>query len=178
MLIKRRLVFAFMLVAAAMLSACGFHLRGSGNQAELPFKTIYLGFPDTSSLGNELKRYIASSGSTAVVTDPKAAEAVLEPLAESKNKQIISLNSQGRVREYALNYRLLFQVRDSKNNILLAPTDINIRRLISFNESQVLAKESEETMLYRSMQTDLVQQVLWRLTAIKPAQQVKPDQKG
>lgn len=178
MLIKRRLDFAFMLVAAAMLSACGFHLRGSGNQAELPFKTIYLGFPGTSSLGNELKRYIASSGSTAVVTDPKTAEAVLEPLAESKNKQIISLNSQGRVREYALNYRLLFQVRDSKNNILLAPTDINIRRLISFNELQVLAKESEETMLYRSMQTDLVQQVLWRLTAIKPAQQIKPDQKG
>jgi LPS-assembly lipoprotein len=178
MLIERRLVFAFMLVAATMLSACGFHLRGSGNQAELPFKTIYLGFPQTSSLGNELKRYIAASGSTVVATDPKAAEAILEPLAESRTKQIISLNSQGLVREYSLNYRLLFQVKDGKNNVLLAPTEINIKRLISFNETQVLAKETEETMLYRAMQTDLVQQVLRRLAAIKPAQEVKPAQQG
>jgi LPS-assembly lipoprotein len=42
----------------------------------------------------------------------------------------------------------------------------------------VLAKEAEETMLYRDMQTDLVQQVLRRLTAIKPAQEVKPAQQG
>jgi LPS-assembly lipoprotein len=82
------------------------------------------------------------------------------------------------VREYSLNYRLLFQVKDGKNNVLLAPTEVNIKRLISFNETQVLAKETEETMLYRAMQTDLVQQVLRRLAAIKPAQEVKPAQQG
>jgi len=33
----------------------------------------------------------------------------------------------------------------------------------------VLAKESEEALLYRDMQSDLVQQILRRLAAIKPA---------
>jgi LPS-assembly lipoprotein len=36
-----------------------------------------------------------------------------------------------------------------------------------FSESHALARESEEEMLYRDMQTDLVQQVMRRLAAIK-----------
>lgn len=168
MLNKRRLLFATALVTAVMLTACGFHLRGSGTQANLPFKTIHVGFPESSSLGNELKRYIGTGGGTVVASDPKAAEAVLESLAESRDKEIISLNSQGRVREFALYYKLLFRVKDAGNNELLPSTEIIIKRSISFNESQVLAKEAEETAMYRDMQSDLVQQVLRRLAAIKP----------
>ena len=41
---------------------------------------------------------------------------------------------------------------------------------MAFNETQVLAKESEEALLYRDMQADLVQQIMRRLAAIKPAQ--------
>jgi LPS-assembly lipoprotein len=166
MLNQRRLL-ATALITVVTLTACGFHLRGSGLQASLPFKTIHVGFPDSSSLGNDLKRYIGASG-TVVVSDPKAAEAALESLAESREKETISLNTQGRVREYALYYRLQFRVKDAGNNELLPPTEVVIRRNISFNESQALAKEAEETMMYREMQSDLVQQVVRRLAAIKP----------
>ena len=49
----RNLVLALALLA---LSACGFQLRGSGSAYNMPFTSIYLAFPDTSPLGNELKR--------------------------------------------------------------------------------------------------------------------------
>lgn len=163
---NRRTVIA--LTAAAMLSACGFQLRGSNGQTALPFKTIYVGFPETSPLGTELKRHIRASGDTSVVTDPKGAQAILDVLSETREKAILSLNTQGRVREYTLYYKLRFRVRDDKNNELLAPTDIILKRDISFNESQVMAKESEEALLYRDMQSDLVQQMLRRLQALKP----------
>ncbi len=169
MLIKRRFAHALVLVTALLVSACGFQLRGSGSHANLPFKTIYLGVSDASPLGNDLKRYIAGAGGTTVVSDPKAAQANVEILSETRNKTILSLNSQGRIREYSLSYTLSFQVKDGKNNILLAPTTITLNRIISFNESQVLAKESEEASLYRDMQSDMVQQILRRLAAIKPA---------
>jgi LPS-assembly lipoprotein len=169
MLINRRFAHALVLVTVLMVSACGFQLRGSNGQSNLPFKTIYLGVSDASPLGNDLKRYIAGAGGTTIVSDPKAAEAVVEILSETRNKIILSLNSQGRIREYTLSYTLAFQVKDGKNNLLLAPTDIPLRRVISFNESQVLAKESEEAALYRDMQSDMVQQILRRLAAIKPA---------
>ena len=46
MLVQRRVVCILSLMAAVMLSACGFQLRGSNNLANLPFKTIFVGFPE------------------------------------------------------------------------------------------------------------------------------------
>jgi LPS-assembly lipoprotein len=164
---KRRLFCTVAIFSAAMLSACGFQLRGSGANSQIPFKTMYLNASTASPVGNELRRYLEAGG-TAVVSDSKEAEAILDVLSEAREKKILSRNSQGRVREYKLYYRLGMRVRDSKNAELLAPTTITIMRDISFNESQVLAKEAEEAMLYRDMQSDLVQQILRRLAAIKP----------
>lgn len=158
-----------MLLLALTLSACGFHLRGSGGQYNLPFNSVYLGFAETSPLGNELKRNVRAIGSTRVLPDATGAEAVLDVLSETRGKSILSLNNQGRVREYLLTYTLVFRVRDSQGAELLGPTEISLKRSISFNETQLLAKEGEETLLNRDMQTDLVQQVMRRLAAIKPA---------
>jgi LPS-assembly lipoprotein len=157
------------LAATVMVSACGFQLRGSNGQNALPFKTVYLGFPENSPVGNELRRYIRATGDTTVVNDPKAAEALLELLAESREKKILTLNTQGRVREYSLLYRLRFRMVDAKQKELLPPTEIVLKRDITFNESQVMAKEKEEEMLYRDMQSDLVQQILRRMSALKTA---------
>ena len=152
----------------ATLPGCGFQLRGSNGQYSMPFKTIFLGFAETSALGTELKRNLRGSDAVTVVTDAAKAEALFDVLGESRGKQILSLNSQGRVREYLLTYTLIFKLRDAKGAELLAPTEITLKRPITFNENQVLGKESEETLLYRDMQTDLVQQIMRRLVAVKP----------
>jgi len=166
MTIFRKLVLALMLLAG--LSACGFQLRGSDGQYNMPFKTIYLAFPDNSSLGTELRRNLRGSDKVIVVADVSQAEAQFEVLSENRNKAILSLNSQGRVREYMLTYTLVFRVRDAKGMEVLGATEIVLKRPLTFNESQVLAKESEEGLLYRDMQRDLVQQILRRLAAVKP----------
>lgn len=158
---------AVLLALAAALFACGFHLRGSNGQFSMPFRSIYLAFPDTSPLGTELKRNLRGVD-TEVTAAPENAQARFEVLLEARGKSILSLNSQGRVREYLLTYRLVFRVRDANGAELLGPTELNLKRPITFNETEVLAKESEEALLYRDMQTDLVQQILRRLAAIKP----------
>jgi len=167
MCIARRRALGWVLTASAtgLLGACGFRLRGS-SQAALPFQSIYLGFPDNSPLGTELRRYIEANG-TRVTKTPQDAEALLDVLSETREKVILSLNSAGRVREYSLYYKFSFRVRGKGDKILLAPTPITLKRDISFNESQVLSKESEEASLYRDMQSDLVQQILRRLSALK-----------
>jgi LPS-assembly lipoprotein len=169
----RNALFAGMQLIAAimtvcMLTACGFELRGSNAaDATIPFKTIYIGLPENSSLGAELKRNIRSGNGTQVVRDKKDAQAILEVLNEARERQVLSLNSQGRVREYALNYKLRFRVINNAGKEFLPATDVVLKRDMSFTESQLLAKESEEELLYRDMQTDLVQQLLRRLAAIK-----------
>ncbi len=167
-MLKNRRLLCIALASTAMLSACGFKLRGSILGANLPFKSIFLAVPETSTLGSELRRYIRGSGELEIKTVQSEAEATLDITSELREKVILSLNSQGRVREYVLYYRVTIRVRDSKNVVLLAPTQITLKRDISYNESAVLAKESEEAMLYRDMQSDLVQQILRRIAAIKP----------
>ncbi len=156
-----------MLLLAVALSACGFQLRGTNGQYHMPFQSIFLGFTDTSPLGTELKRNLRGGDAVVVVTDASKAEARFDVLSETRGKSILSLNSQGRVREYLLTYTLVFRVRDAKDVELLGATEISLKRSIAFNENQTLAKESEEALLYRDMQTDLVQQILRRLAAIK-----------
>ena len=157
-----------LVLVLAILSACGFALRGTGGSYSMPFKSIYLGFADTSALGTELRRNLRGGDRVEVVTDSSRAEARFEVLSEKRSKSILSLNAQGRVREYMLNYTLVFRVLDTKGDELLSPTEIALKRPLTFNETQVLAKESEEALLYRDMQTDLVQQILRRLAAVKP----------
>lgn len=158
------LTLAVALVLATLVSACGFQLRGS---SELPFRTLWVGFSDASPLGTEFKRYIRSGTSTRLVDDAAAAEAKLQVLGESRDKEILSLNADGRVREYNLFYTFVFRVDDGKGRDFIPPTRITLRRNISVNENTQLAKEAEENLLYRDMQSDLVQQLLRRLAAIK-----------
>lgn len=167
-----------LLVAAALagsLSACGFHLRGSGGHYTLPFPAMYIGLPESSPLAIDLKRNIRVNGNTVVVSDPAKADGVVEVLSDpekTRTKSILSLNSNGRVREYLLAYNIVFRVRDKLGNELLGPTTISLNRPITFDETQLLAKEQEEALLYKDMQTDLVQQMMRRMAAIKPVSQM------
>jgi LPS-assembly lipoprotein len=156
------------LAVAASLAACGFQLRGSNGSYTMPFHSIFLSFPDTSPLGTELKRNLRA-GAVTIADTPAQAEAQFVVISENRGKSILSLNSLGRVREYLLTYTLTFAVRDPKGVELLPATEITLRRNMAFDETQVLAKESEEALLYRDMQADLVQQIMRRLAAVKPA---------
>ncbi|MFC7517041.1 LPS assembly lipoprotein LptE [Herbaspirillum sp. GCM10030257] len=166
---NRRAALLLALAAATTLSACGFQLRGSDGKSSLPFRSVYIGVPETSPLGVELKRYVRASGNTEIATNPSQADAIIDVLGESREKATLSLNTQGRIREYSLYYRMRFRVKDRTDKELLPPTEIVLKRDISFNESQVIAKEKEEDLLYRDMQSDAVQQILRRMAALKPA---------
>jgi LPS-assembly lipoprotein len=157
-----------LVLVLAGLSACGFALRGSGGSYNMPFKSIYLGFEDTSALGTELGRNLRGGDRVEVVTDIGKAEARFELMSENRAKSILSLNAQGRVREYLLSYVVVFRVVDAKGEELLGPTEIALKRPLTFSETDILAKESEQNMLYRDMQSDLVQQIMRRLAAVKP----------
>ena len=154
-----------LLVAAAplALAACGFKLRGA---MDFVFKTIYIGAADNSTLGNELKRSIASGGGVTVVPLPQA-QVVLDVLSDQREKTVVGLNASGQVREFQLRIRFRFKLRTPAGKELIPDTELLQQRDISFNEAAVLSKEAEENLLYRDMQADIVQQLMRRLAAVK-----------
>ena len=157
-----------MLAAPLALSACGFKLRGAPDFA---FNTIYVNAAANSALGNELKRSIGSNGNVRVIdgdaTQIDKAQVVLDVLADQREKAVVGLNASGQVREFQLRTRFKFKLRTPQGKELIPETELLQQRDISFNESAVLAKETEENLLYRNMQSDLVQQLMRRLAAVK-----------
>lgn len=152
------------LLVALVLAGCGFQLRGTAN---LPFDTIVI--PGAGGgIALDLKRNIQSGTNAKVVDDLKAAQAVLQFLEESRLKEILSLTATGRVREYRLVYRVGFRVHDGKGGDFVAPNTIRLTRDVTFNDSDILAKEAEEGLLFRDMQFDMVQQVMRVLAAAQP----------
>lgn len=161
---QRRLLLTLPL--AATLSACGFQLRQAPDFA---FDSIYVGTADSSQLGNEIKRTLTATGRVRVVSGAQInnAQVLLDVLQEQREKVVVGLNSSGQVREFQLRIRLQFKLRGRDGKELIPPTEILQQRDISFSETAVLAKEAEEALLYRDMQTDIAQQLMRRLAAVR-----------
>jgi LPS-assembly lipoprotein len=160
------------LILAAALAGCGFHLRGAGS-SKLPYQTMYISLPETADVNIWLQRYIRSSGSTQVVDDAESAEAIFQQLTNSRQKSILSVNTLGRVREYRLQLSYTFRVVNRKGQVLVAPNEVTLTRDVTYDDSNILAKNQEEDLLWRDMTNDLVNQIMRRLSIIKPK---NPDQ--
>ena len=156
------LTLTLTLTLTMAFSGCGFQLRG---QADLPFSTMYV--PGSTPLVVELRRNMAAGTHTKLLATEKDAQAIFSFTQEVREKVILSFSTAGLVREFQLRYRVGFRVYDPKGRDYIPVSEIQLTRDISFNESQVLAKESEEALLYRDMQSDMVQQIIRRMAAAK-----------
>ena len=151
--------------AAFALAACGFELRRA---PEFAFKTILI--PSTGAVASDLRRNLASIPEVQALppaSAPSQAQVILDIPAELREKVVVGLNASGQVREFQLRTRVKFKLRTPRGKELIPETELLQQRDISFSETAVLAKESEEVLLYRDMQSDLVQQLMRRLAALK-----------
>lgn len=163
---RRKLLLTGVVATAGSLAlgACGFKLRSSQNFA---FQTVAVTPENGGAVAAELARYLGDSiRPLAPRAGEEAPQVVVDILQEQREKTVVGVNASGQVREFQLRIKVRFRVRTPKGVELIAPTDIVQQRDISFNESAVLAKEAEEALLYRDMQSDIVQQLLRRLAAI------------
>ena len=161
--------FCLTLLATSMtigVAGCGFALRGTPNFA---FKSLFSPFAESSLLGTELKRSLESGGNVRVISDVRQidqADVILDVLQDQREKTVVAVNASGQVREFQLRIRFQFRLRGAKGKELIPTTEILQQRDISFNESAVLAKETEEGLLYREMQSDIIQQIMRRLATV------------
>jgi LPS-assembly lipoprotein len=146
-----------------VLAGCGFRLRGT---AEVPFQSLYVPGA-TSGIALDLKRYIQAGTNARVVDDAAKADAIMQFTEEGRLKEVLSLTGTGKVREFQLRYRVGFRVHDGKGTDFVPQSVIQLTRDVTFNDAEILAKEQEEQILFRDMQTDMVQQILRRLAAAK-----------
>ena len=151
------------LAATAMLAGCGFHLRGDVKYA---FSSAYINAAAASPIAGELKRTLEAGG-TKITAKAADAEVVIDVSLVVDDKSVLSLSGSGRVAEYALTKRVTIAVHDATGHDWMPAGEVVVRRSYSFNESEVLARESQEARLLKEMQTDAVEQIVRRLQLAK-----------
>ncbi len=153
---------------ALSLAGCGFKLRGQ--ISELPFEHVYVTAPAGQTIGSDLERAISTHTRARVEKKVERSDATIQIAYAIREKRILSLAENGRVREFELIYRVAARLLGKQNTELAALQEIRLSRTLPFLDAQELAKAAEEEMLYKDMQKDAVQQILRQVAAVKPKQ--------
>ena len=99
--------------------------------------------------------------------DLPSAQAVIDILSEQRERIVVGQNASGQVRELQLRLKVKFRLRTAAGVEMIPETEIQQQRDMSYNETLALSKEAEEALQYRNMQTDIVQQLLRRLSVAR-----------
>ena len=159
-------LFAMMMIL--LLSACGFHLRG---QAGMPFDTLYLDAANPQSAFIADLRRNLEANNVKLVNSAEQADVVLNIVSEIPEKQILTLGGSGRVNEFQLLYRVSLRAYDLKRQDWIPAVEMVQRRDYLYDDTKILAKEAEEALLYQSMRSDMVRQIVRRLSRARPQPQ-------
>lgn len=164
-------------VLAVSLVGCGFQLRQAPKFA---FQTLVAPLPDASALRRELKVALLNAGVTVLDAMPVAnaaaasgaapvsvPDAVLEILADQREKSVVGSTAAGQVREFQLRVRFRFRLSTPRGKVLIEDAEVLLQRDISYSETIALSKLEEEAEMYKDMQSDVVQQVLRRLASLR-----------
>jgi len=151
--------------AAGLVTGCGFELRRA---PEFKFRTIaFVGFAPSSTTLATLKRGIASSETTHVVEAVTQAEVVLQALTDARERTVATTTSDGQVRDINLVARFIFELHTPAGKQLIGSTELALARDMTYNETDALAKEQEDALVFKALQEDLAQQTIRRLAAVK-----------
>ena len=155
---SRRHLLGAALIGALPLTGCGFRLRGSYST---PFRTLYLQMPENSYLAVRLRQELLAGSDVTIVNTPSEAEAILELLSDSRSRDVLSINDTGRAREYEITLSLSFRVSNPSGIDYMEAVTLTASRDLTYSESDFLSREKEEAFLYRDMEADLVNQLMY-----------------
>jgi LPS-assembly lipoprotein len=148
--------------SAVLLSACGFQLRG---QQDYAFKRLAISGGTPEMLGR-LQRVVEGGSDTVIVKVSEKPDAILS-LTGGNGMKTLSLNAQGVVQEYELDYNLNYSMVGADGTLLIPPSVISLNRALTYSDQFTLAKGIEAQTLYRDMQFDAVDQLTRRLAVVR-----------
>jgi outer membrane lipopolysaccharide assembly protein LptE/RlpB len=150
------------LLAAALLSACGFRARGSITLPE-DFRNVYVDAP--VGISDDLAVFLHSGGASLARTGAES-DAVIRVQSESYKQRVVAVDATtGKAREFELLYTLEFSVRMKDGTMLVPPERLVIRRIYVFDPTAVIGATRNVESLRIDMQRDAAERIIRRTEA-------------
>ena len=160
----KALAWLSLLAGVLLASGCGFHLQGSGSLPEGMRKFYVITADQVTPFAVELRRAIERSGGELTSTAAEA-DTVVRIQRDRSGRRVLSVSARNTPQEYEIFYLVEYSVdRGGREVLELQPLEM-IRNL-SFDETQLLAKDREEAIIHEAMARDLAVLVTRRLESL------------
>jgi len=167
---RLRCYFVSLIVSAFVLTlaGCGWHLKGIAKMPQ-PLQQIYI---KSKTPNNPLIILLArtlEANHAEVVSSPKAAKAILVIEHIDKSNRLTSISGGAEAGQYTVNLKVVYKVLTPMGKVLLGQTTSQNSQTYTSNATQALSGLSNAQTLTDSLQRSVVDDMLSRLSSIKPA---------
>lgn len=152
----------FLLLSLLLITACGYHLRGSIGLSE-GLKTVFLQ-GGSVELHHSFKKALKFIDGR-LVGKGEEAGLVVQIIKENMDTRVLSLSNTGRINEEELVYTLHFLMFDKEGMPLKGKQKIEIRRDFFNDQGDVLAKNNESQTIRNEMYNQAIMSISQRARA-------------
>lgn len=156
--------YLLLFTAAAVLTACGFQLRGEANLAA-GLQRVHVQIDDTfSPLKRDLEKALARSGAK-VEDNPGDGIAEITLTNVTLAPVVRSVGATAFVNEFSMIYHVELAIADADGKSLQALQVIEHSREFTFDQSQAIGTNVEQDEIKKEMERDMVQTVMRKIEA-------------
>lgn len=154
-----------------LLSACGWHLRGSlALPADMQAVAIHTN-KSGQALAQELRQVLTSAGVEASLEDTLPGAWHIDILEEQLERRSISISREIKTAEFGLTLSVQWQLRNAAGDVVISPESASTQSVYRHDTDNLAGKRREEDRLLTDMRRFLAGQILRR---VGYAQQQQP----
>jgi len=166
MLTARLRIAMSLLIVSMLLGGCGFQLQGRTDPSP-QVAPVYLQLPSRNTdLARELVRALKVS-KVPIAASRDEASSVLDIVRDRSGREVESISAQNRPQEYRVFYSASYRVM-AGDDVLLVPQNVTRTRIYTYDETEVLAKADEESLLRQALAREIAGVIARRLATLEP----------
>jgi LPS-assembly lipoprotein len=148
----------------SLLAGCGWRLQGTTKLSAI-MATTYVDTDDRYTDFNRALRESLEASGARLTNNENEATAVLKIIRDESGQRVLTVSGRNTPEEYEVFYTIEYSVA-GRTEELIAPERLELTRDYSYDETAVLAKQKEQSILREALARDLAGQVVRRLAAL------------
>ena len=151
------------ILLSALLTGCGFHLRGQVELAPIMSAPWVTG--QNQTLVVDLRNALRQSGAHPV-KDAASATVIIDLATVDYTRSVTSVDSKGTATGYTLQYKVVYRAVSRAGKVLVSNTPLTFTRDLVYKSTELLQKKQEEEALQISMRQEIVRRIIRRLDGV------------
>jgi len=147
-----------------MLAGCGWRLQGTTKLSPV-MATTYVDTQDRYTDFNRALRESLEASGARLTNNENEASAVVKIIKDESGQRVLTVSGRNTPEEYEVFYSIEYSV-NGRTEELIAPEKLELTRDYSYDETAVLAKQKEQSILREALARDLAGQIVRRLAAL------------